>query len=95
MVIWDAIYLGTLGCNISAIELVPNEALVCRHWVNSVSDIYGQDEIEELLQDLNRLELATLDTEKFQVTEANNQPEQHIETQQTIRYTSFVCRSLT
>ena len=29
-----------------------------RHWVNSVSDIYGPDEIEELLDDLNRLELA-------------------------------------
>ena len=29
-----------------------------RHWVNSVSDIYGPDEIEELLEDLNRLELA-------------------------------------
>ena len=23
-----------------------------RHWVNSVSDIYGPDEIEELLEDL-------------------------------------------
>ena len=29
-----------------------------RHWVNSVSDIYGPDEIEELLDDLNRLEIA-------------------------------------
>ena len=29
-----------------------------RHWVNSVSDIYGPDEIEELLDDLNRLEMA-------------------------------------
>ena len=31
-----------------------------RHWVNSVSDIYGPDEIEELLEDLNRLELAAV-----------------------------------
>lgn len=29
-----------------------------RHWIDSVSDIYGPDEIDELLQDLNRLELA-------------------------------------
>ena len=33
-----------------------------RHWVNSVSDIYGPDEIEELLADLNKLELAQFDT---------------------------------
>ena len=33
----------------------------CRHWVNSVSDIYGPDEIEELLEDLNRLEMASFD----------------------------------
>ena len=33
---------------------------VTRHWVNSVSDIYGPDEIEELLDDLNRLEMASL-----------------------------------
>ena len=33
-----------------------------RHWVNSVSDIYGPDEIEELLEDLNRLELAAFET---------------------------------
>lgn len=32
-----------------------------RHWVNSVSDIYGPDEIEELLEDLNRLEMASSD----------------------------------
>ena len=32
-----------------------------RHWVNSVSDIYGPDEIEELLEDLNRLEMASYD----------------------------------
>ena len=32
-----------------------------RHWVNSVSDIYGPDEIEELLEDLNRLEMASFD----------------------------------
>jgi len=30
-----------------------------------VSDIYGPDEIEDLLQDLNRLELAALDTEDY------------------------------
>ena len=34
---------------------------VTRHWVNSVSDIYGPDEIEELLEDLNRLEMASFD----------------------------------
>ena len=38
-----------------------------RHWVNSVSDIYGPDEIEELLEDLNRLELAAFETEDIQV----------------------------
>ena len=32
-----------------------------RHWVNSVSDIYGPDEIEELLADLNRLEFSRLE----------------------------------
>ena len=37
-----------------------------RHWVNSVSDIYGPDEIEELLEDLNRLELAAFETEEIQ-----------------------------
>ncbi|TRY61397.1 hypothetical protein TCAL_11331 [Tigriopus californicus] len=37
-----------------------------RHWVNSVSDIYGPDEIEELLEDLNRLELAAFETEDIQ-----------------------------
>ena len=42
-------------------------SVATRHWVNSVSDIYGPDEIEELLQDLNKLELATLDSDKFQV----------------------------
>ena len=34
---------------------------IFRHWVNSVSDIYGPDEIEELLEDLNRLEMASFD----------------------------------
>ena len=29
--------------------------------MNSVSDIYGPDEIEELLEDLNRLEMASFD----------------------------------
>ncbi len=38
-----------------------------RHWVNSVSDIYGPDEIEELLEDLNRLELAAFETEEFDI----------------------------
>ena len=33
-----------------------------RHWVNSVSDIYGPDEIEELLDELNRLEMAGLES---------------------------------
>ena len=33
-----------------------------RHWVNSVSDIYGPDEIEELLADLNRLEFSRLES---------------------------------
>lgn len=37
-----------------------------RHWVNSVSDIYGPDEIEELLEDLNRLELAAFETDDIQ-----------------------------
>lgn len=35
-----------------------------RHWVNSVSDIYGPDEIEELLEDLNKLELAAFETDE-------------------------------
>ena len=39
-----------------------------RHWVNSVSDIYGPDEIEELLDELNRLEMAGL--------ESTNDPEE-------------------
>ena len=38
---------------------------VTRHWVNSVSDIYGPDEIEELLEDLNRLEMASFDGMMF------------------------------
>jgi hypothetical protein len=33
--------------------------------VNSVSDIYGPDEIEDLLADLNRLELATFDQDDY------------------------------
>jgi len=50
----------SVGTDISA------SSAATRHWVNSVSDIYGPDEIEELLQDLNKLELATFDTEEFQ-----------------------------
>ena len=50
----------SVGTDISA------SSVATRHWVNSVSDIYGPDEIEELLQDLNKLELATFDTEEFQ-----------------------------
>ena len=57
---------GSLG-RFSVATDVSASSAATRHWVNSVSDIYGQDEIEELLQDLNRLELATLDTDKFQV----------------------------
>jgi hypothetical protein len=37
-----------------------------RHWVDSVSDIYGPDEIEELLEDLNKLELAALEASDIQ-----------------------------
>ena len=58
---------GSLG-RFSVATDVSASSAATRHWVNSVSDIYGQDEIEELLQDLNRLELATLDTDKFQVS---------------------------
>ena len=58
--------------NIFYVDVFPELHHDHRHWVNSVSDIYGQDEIEELLQDLNRLELATLDTEKFQANKQTN-----------------------
>ena len=40
-----------------------------RHWVNSVSDIYGPDEIDELLQDLNKLELAKFDSDTLDATQ--------------------------
>ena len=43
-----------------------------RHWVNSVSDIYGPDEIDELLQDLNKLELARFDSEHLDATQFDN-----------------------
>lgn len=43
-----------------------------RHWVNSVSDIYGPDEIDELLQDLNKLELARFDSEHLDATQYDN-----------------------
>ena len=63
---------GSLG-RFSVATDVSASSAATRHWVNSVSDIYGQDEIEELLQDLNRLELATLDTDKFQVATFSHQ----------------------
>ena len=65
---------GSLG-RFSVATDVSASSAATRHWVNSVSDIYGQDEIEELLQDLNRLELATLDTDKFQVEQLSPRTE--------------------
>ena len=56
---------GSLG-RFSVATDISASSVATRHWVNSVSDIYGPDEIEELLQDLNRLELATLDKEDYQ-----------------------------
>ncbi|CAB4067896.1 unnamed protein product [Lepeophtheirus salmonis] len=52
---------GSLG---RASEL-SSGSVATRHWVNSVSDIYGPDEIEELLEDLNRLEFAALEADDF------------------------------
>ncbi len=49
---------GSLG-RFSVATDVSASSAATRHWVNSVSDIYGPDEIEELLQDLNRLEFST------------------------------------
>ena len=51
---------GSLG-RFSVNTDVSVSSAATRHWVNSVSDIYGPDEIEELLADLNRLELAATD----------------------------------
>ena len=51
---------GSLG-RFSVATDVSASSAATRHWVNSVSDIYGPDEIEELLEDLNRLEMASFD----------------------------------
>ena len=56
---------GSLGRFSVATDISAASSAATRHWVNSVSDIYGPDEIEDLLQDLHRLELATLDTEDY------------------------------
>jgi hypothetical protein len=56
---------GSLGRFSVATDISAASSAATRHWVNSVSDIYGPDEIEDLLQDLNRLELAALDTEDY------------------------------
>ena len=53
---------GSLG-RFSVATDVSASSAATRHWVNSVSDIYGPDEIEELLADLNKLELAKFDSE--------------------------------
>ena len=55
---------GSLGRFSVATDISASSAAT-RHWVNSVSDIYGPDEIEDLLQDLNRLELATFNREDY------------------------------
>ncbi len=57
---------GSLGRYSLAHSEVSTASNATRHWVNSVSDIYGPDEIEELLEDLNRLELAAFETEEIQ-----------------------------
>ncbi len=57
---------GSLGRYSVAYSDVSAGSNATRHWVNSVSDIYGPDEIEELLEDLNRLELAAFETEEIQ-----------------------------
>ena len=49
----------SVGTDVSA------SSAATRHWVNSVSDIYGPDEIEELLQDLNRLELTAFEKNDY------------------------------
>lgn len=56
---------GSLGRFSVATDISAASSAATRHWVNSVSDIYGPDEIEDLLQDLHRLELASLDTEDY------------------------------
>ena len=53
---------GSLG----RYSVTTESSVATRHWVNSVSDIYGPDEIEELLDDLNRLELAAFETDDIQ-----------------------------
>ena len=55
---------GSLGRFSLATDISASSAAT-RHWVNSVSDIYGPDEIEDLLADLNRLELATLEHDDY------------------------------
>ena len=49
---------GSVGGGPGYNDAISIGSAATRHWVNSVSDIYGPDEIEELLEDLNRLELA-------------------------------------
>jgi hypothetical protein len=56
---------GSLGRFSVATDISAASSAATRHWVNSVSDIYGPDEIEDLLQDLHRLELASLDAEDY------------------------------
>lgn len=55
---------GSLG-RFSVATDVSASSAATRHWVNSVSDIYGPDEIEELLQDLNRLELTAFEKNDY------------------------------
>ena len=55
---------GSLG-RFSVATDVSASSAATRHWVNSVSDIYGPDEVEELLADLHRLELLTGDREDY------------------------------
>lgn len=55
---------GSLG-RFSVNTEVSASSAATRHWVNSVSDIYGPDEIEELLQDLNRLELTAFEKNDY------------------------------
>ena len=55
-----------LHCSIDRLANHLARSQLSRHWVNSVSDIYGPDEIEELLEDLQRLEQAAFETEDIQ-----------------------------
>ena len=57
---------GSLGRYSIGTDVSGSGSVSTRHWVNSVSDIYGPDEIEELLEDRNRLELAAFETEDIQ-----------------------------